>query len=336
VAVGGTTATLLAGAGGTVRTAGTAAVGTVATVGAFTAGTTYTIGAAAVNTVRTVGTPVVGGVATAGAMIAGGAEIVGSSALGVAESVGITALTGAGVTLFSAYEAARMTFSAIQALGITVFDNAIVTPVGVVANLAQAIGTGAWTLAEDPIYGTLDVLAAGGILIGTIATSTGAFSYELVKGMLLGLVHGVEAVAFSGVWIAGAVVKAGEFVYAALNAGQHRRWAEFRREEVAEAFETVKTLVDPALAARFGDIILIRVSWWGEDRGHVRFFLSKDRATGERWFFKRVVNAENCEIQYKVTNQDPVVRAFTRNPWTGTYPTGIFHKGCEETRAAGH
>lgn len=332
VAATGTAGTLLAGAGGGVRTAATIGTGVVATVGTAAGGTAYTVGAAGVNTVRTVGTPLVGAVGVAGAGLAGGAEMVGSVLYNSGKMAGITALAGTGYTLLTGYEAARMMFSVVQATGVTVFDNAVMTPIGVVTNLAQALATGTWTLAEDPVLGTLDVMAAGGIAVGTIVTSTGAFTYELVKGVLFGLAHGVAAVTHAGIWVIGAVAKGGEFVYTAFNIPQHRRWAAFRKEETAGVFEFLKEQTGPALASRFGNIILVRVHWWGAEKGRVRFFITKNKQTGERWFFKRVVDGKSCEVMYKVTNQDPVVRAFTKSAWAGTFKSGLFHKGCVDKR----
>lgn len=332
VAVGGTAGTVIAGGAGVVRTGLTAGAGVVATTATALGGAALTVGAAGINTVRTVGTPIVGAAGVVGAGLAGGAEMVGHTVFNGAKMAGITALGAAGYTILTGYEAARMTFSLVQAVGVTVFDNAIMTPVGVVTNLAQAIATGAWTLVEDPVKGTLNVVAAGGVAVGTIVTSTGAFTYELVKGILFGLGHGVAAVTHAGIWIIGAIAKGGEFVYSAFNIPEHRRWAKGRKDEIAEVFEFVKEQAGAALAARFGDIMLIRVHWWGEDKGRVRFFISKNKRTKERWFFKRVVDGNTCEVLYRVTNQDPVVRAFTKSAWSGTYKSGLFHKGCVEKR----
>lgn len=328
IAVGGTALTVGAGAAGVVRGVGTAAVGTVATTGAGALGLAGTTAKAGIDLVRTVGTPVVGGLGIAGSYALGGAEMLGHSLYQGTRIAGVSALTAAGDTVVGGLAATRILFNVVQGAGVTVFDNAIVTPIGTVYNLAQAVASGVWTLVEDPLKGTLNVVAMGGVVVGALVTSGGVATYELVKGLAKGLGHGVLAVGHSGIWIVGAVAKTGEVAWRAVNVPEHRRYARFRKDETQEIFDRIKEDADHELATRFGEIYLIRTHVFGDDRGRVRFFLTKNKETKERFYFKRAIDPANCEITYSVTNMDPLVRAFTSRPWLAEYRSGLFRKGC--------
>jgi hypothetical protein len=233
------------------------------------------------------------------------------------------------------YELGKALFHVGRALGATVFDNAVLTPIGVVTNLAQALATGTWSLVEDPVKGTLDVMAAGGIAVGTIVTSTGALTYEFLKGALFGVGNGIVSVFDAGLWVFGAAMFGAETVYSMFDFPQHHDWAAFRREEIKDVFEAIKKSAEPTgISWRLGELLLIRVHWFGEDKGKVRFFITKDKKTGERWFFRRTIDPATCEVQYSVTNRDPLVRYFAKEPWVGTYHAGLYSKRCKTAAAA--
>lgn len=332
IGVTGGVAGVIAGGTGVARTLGTGVLGGVATVGTAVGGATYTATAAGIHAARLGVTPVLGVAASAAVTGYEALSVIGISGYNVAKMAGVTAFTGAGYASIGAYEATKMVYNATRFAGTAVFDNAILTPVGVVTNLAQALATGTWRLAEDPVKGTLNLMAAGGVVVGTIATSLGGFSYELTKGILFGVGNGIAAVAYAGLWVVGVPVKAGEFIWSMLNVPQHRKWAKFRRDEVAEILEGIKRNSESAFANRLGEVIIIRTSWFGDDKGKVRFFLTKNRTTGERWFFKRSVNPKTCEVSYLVTNQDPIVRKFSHNPWLAAFQTDLFVDECLRAR----
>ena len=338
-AAGGTIASGVAGGLGTVRTIGTAGIGIAATGATFAGGIALTAGITGYDATRMLGTPIIGGMGMTGSVLAGAAEALGKSTFEVGKMAGVTALGAGGFTVVSSIAASQTVFHAVHSAGAAVYDNAILTPVGVVMNLAQALGTGTWRLAEDPIEGTIDVMAASGIFVGTLVTSTGAFTYEALKGSLFGLGNGIAAVGQSGLFIVGAVAKGVEYVTDMFNIPQHHEWAAFRKGEVDEALARIIEDSPQDLAKRYGDVILTRVHWWGEETGHVRFFITKNKETGERWFFKRTVDPATCEVKYLITNKDPVVRAFQKTAWSGNYETGLYYKGCvakSEASGASH
>jgi hypothetical protein len=327
LATTGTLLTIGAGGAGIIRTAGTAAVGTGVTAAVGAGAATYTTVAAGINGIRTVATPIVGGIGMAGAVAGGTIEMVGATVWNGGKMVAVTGLTGAGYGLVTGFEAAKIASNAILASGVTVFDNAIVTPIGTVFHMGQALASGVWTLAEDPVLGTLNLVGAGGVALGTIVTSTGAFTYEFVKGTLKALVaDGVPLVFNSGIWAMAAVAKGVDFTVSAFNIPKHHEWAAFRKAEIDDSYAAIKEQAGAELSKRFGEIILIRTFWWGKDKGRTRFFITKNKESGERWYFKRSVDSSTGEILYSVTNKDPAVRAFQKTPWAGTFHSGYYYK----------
>ncbi len=339
-AVGGTAASVAAGGLGVVRTAATVGVGIPATALTGVGMGAATVGVGAFHGLRIFGTEAAALVGTTGAFTAGISEVVGRTVWNGAQMVGTTAVTGAGYGVVTAYEATKIAFRASYAAGVTVFDNAIITPVGLVMNFAQALASGAVRLTEDPVLGVLNAFAAGGIFLGSVVTSTGAFTYEALKGTFMGLADGVQVVYYSGKWIFGVAAKGIEFVVALVDPSDRRKWRKFREaKEIPQIFEEIKLNSTPEMARRFGKIIRTRVHWWGKDiKGYTRAFISKNEKTGERWFFKREVDLKTCEVLYHASNRDPVVRAFlqliSEKPWEATYHTGLYNRVCEREKVS--
>ncbi|MEW5854467.1 MAG: hypothetical protein AB2A00_37170 [Myxococcota bacterium] len=328
VTVGGMTLGVLSAGAGLLRVAATATIGIVATT-ATAAGLAALVGLAAmVSMAQWLGAPAIGLMGLAASYAAWGAERTALIALHGVRVVAVTTELAARLAVLPLRVAGTALFQGTRATGVTVGEHLFGVPASDVAGVAQLMITAAVALGEHPfgavVRGGTALDALGRALVSsgiTLAAGTGAAAGTA-------LAHHASAVFWGGVSLLGAGVKTGEFVLAAVDVPQHRAWADFRREEVDHALDRAETEHHAAL----GDVAVVRVNWWGADAGRVRFFVTRDPGTGERWYFQRVVDEETCEVLYRRTNQDPVARATTGVTWSGVHHTGIYNKACEERR----
>ena len=333
VALGGTIATLGTGVGTLTGTVGVGSAGIVSTAAVGSYGLAATTTSLGYNSARVIGTPVVGGIGMGATFTAGAAEVLGATVWRSGIMAGVTGLTAGGYALIPTHEMSKIAVRATLGAGVTVFDNAIATPFGVVTNLGQALATGSVTMARDPVKGTIRLVSAAGVGLGTLVTSTGAFAGETLLGTLKAMRGGIGTVVNSGAWLAGATLKVGEVAVQSFNLPKYNRWAEFRKDEVEKIFARAKKAESRDIAERFGEVILTRVFWYGKDKkGRVRAFISKDPNTKERWFFKRHVDENSCKILYSATNKAPIVRSFGKKKYEAIYDSGLHYKPCEQAK----
>jgi hypothetical protein len=324
----GGAATVASVGAGAVHAASTALVGTALTSATAFGHAVLTLGTAGAGGFSLVTTPV----------LAGGALVLGQAWDGARWSARLTGgLAGQGARLAwqGATQGARVlpwAWSTTTAAGGAA---AWSTGAWLRAPLDGALATGATAVRTVARWGEHPASAVAHALggVGLAARGSTGAAVSLMSGVAQGAADGAQATARTawglGQVVGGGAVASAEFTGRAVNVPQHRAWAQARQPEAHAVLQHLQPHVPDA-----GELILIRVSWWGQDTGKVRFFVTRDPATGKRWYFERVVDPRTCTVSYRATSQDPIRRAWTTNGWTRPLPTSMTRAGCSDAGGA--